>query len=81
MTKVGKFEILGNKKGQSEQVALDEIVIVADPKTIAKLGAFLIYASKKLKTHGGHLHFQDMIANFNKECHPEVIAYRRIDRQ
>lgn len=81
MTRISKFEILGSEKGRAEQVTLDEIVIVADPKTIAKLGAFLIRASKKLKTDGGHLHFQDTIANFDSECHPEVIAYCRIDRQ
>ena len=77
MTRISKFEILGSEKGRAEQVTLDEIVIVADPKTIAKLGAFLIRASKKLKTDGGHLHFQDTIANFDNECHPEVIAYCR----
>jgi hypothetical protein len=75
MKKFKAFTVHGTPIGSNENIQLDEISIIADPKTMRALGVFLINAADEMAEYGlEHLHLQDLVENFSDRCHVDFIA-------
>ena len=69
------YTVHGTAIGTDTSFQLDEISIVADPKTLKALGAFFMNAADEMEQHGlEHLHFQDIVENFCHDNHVDVIV-------
>ena len=69
------YTVHGTAIGTDTSFQLDEISIVADPKTLKALGAFFMNAADEMEQHGlEHLHFQDLVENFCHDNHVDVIV-------
>jgi hypothetical protein len=75
MKNLKPFAVHGTATGTETSIQLDEISIVADPKTLKALAAFLMNAADEMEQHGlEHLHFQDIVGNFCHDNHVDVIV-------
>ena len=75
MKKINKFSIYGTPVGESKEIKLDEISILADSEAIKSIGMFLINAAYEMEMNGlEHMHFQDFFKDFTSGEHVDVIA-------
>ena len=75
MKKLNKFSVHGTAVGESTEIRLDEISILADSETIKNIGVFLINAAYEMEVNGlEHMHLQDFFKDFTSEDHVDFVA-------
>ena len=75
MKKLNKFSVHGTAVGESTEIRLDEISILADSETIKNIGVFLINAAYEMEVNGlEHMHFQDFFKDFTSDDHVDFVA-------